>query len=334
MNFPGHHGVLTVSLDFELYWGVRDLRSIESYRENLLGVRRAIPALLDLFREFGIHATWATVGFLFFSDKQTLLNRLPPTRPQYSEPSLDPYADLDSIGLDEDADPFRFAPSLIRRIAETPFQEIGTHTFSHFYCLEPGQDVQSFESDLVSAIAAAQSCGRRVTSLVFPRNQVNEEYLRVCVRHGIRAVRGNPDHWLYRARAMRDEYRWHRALRLIDHYLPLSGSRAYSISRSTGESPVDVKASRFLRHYSPRLRYLDPVRLTRIKRDMDRAAKENKIFHLWWHPHNFGVYLDENLNFLRAILQHFALLHQTRGMQSLSMAEIAERVEKGFSGNA
>jgi hypothetical protein len=35
-------GALVISLDFELHWGVRDKRSVASYRENLLGARRAV----------------------------------------------------------------------------------------------------------------------------------------------------------------------------------------------------------------------------------------------------------------------------------------------------
>ena len=67
-------GVFVVSLDFELYWGVRDKLNIEQYGDNLLGVRKAIPEILRVFENSNIHATWATVGFLFF--KLTILNLL------------------------------------------------------------------------------------------------------------------------------------------------------------------------------------------------------------------------------------------------------------------
>ena len=66
-------GVLVISLDFELFWGVRDNRSIEDYKENLLGGRLAIPQILDLFDSYNIHATWATVGFLCFDQKTELV---------------------------------------------------------------------------------------------------------------------------------------------------------------------------------------------------------------------------------------------------------------------
>jgi GAF domain-containing protein len=45
----GQPGIFTISLDFELYWGVRDKVDLEAYRGSLLGAREAIPRLLDLF---------------------------------------------------------------------------------------------------------------------------------------------------------------------------------------------------------------------------------------------------------------------------------------------
>ena len=63
-------GTLIVSLDFELFWGMLDVCPLEKYQENVLGVRRAIPRLLRLFREHDIHATWAAVGFLFAHNRQ------------------------------------------------------------------------------------------------------------------------------------------------------------------------------------------------------------------------------------------------------------------------
>ena len=62
---PRHRGVFVISLDFELYWGVRHLPLVAKYLGNLRGARAAVVALLKLFAEYEIHATWATVGFLF-----------------------------------------------------------------------------------------------------------------------------------------------------------------------------------------------------------------------------------------------------------------------------
>ena len=56
----------TISLDFELFWGVLDIHSFFIYGSQVLGGRAAIPHILNLFQRFDIHATWAIVGFLTF----------------------------------------------------------------------------------------------------------------------------------------------------------------------------------------------------------------------------------------------------------------------------
>src|SRR5271170_2820266 len=85
-------GGLVISLDFELHWGVRDHRTVDQYRQNLLGVRQAVPAMLDLFARYGLHATWATVGFLFCRNIEELTSAIPDELPRYRESCLNPYA--------------------------------------------------------------------------------------------------------------------------------------------------------------------------------------------------------------------------------------------------
>ena len=86
-------GALVISLDFELHWGVRDKCALDGpYRENLLGARRAIPLLLDLFEEFDVAATWATVGFLFARSRREREQFSPAVRPHYADARLDAYS--------------------------------------------------------------------------------------------------------------------------------------------------------------------------------------------------------------------------------------------------
>ena len=84
-------GGFVISLDFELMWGVRDSKTIAGYGASILGVRRAVPRLLDLFARHRLHCTWATVGLLFFEDRAALLAALPGLRPGYAERNLSPY---------------------------------------------------------------------------------------------------------------------------------------------------------------------------------------------------------------------------------------------------
>jgi peptidoglycan/xylan/chitin deacetylase (PgdA/CDA1 family) len=316
-------GRFVISLDFELHWGVRDHSTVEQYRENLLGVREAIPAMLDLFRRYETRATWATVGMLYAESKQQLLEWLPSRKPRYADRALSPYEAIErEVGDDETADPFHFAPSLIRKIAATPGQELGTHTFSHFYCLEAGQTAEDFEADLRAAQRASAGFHEPPRSIVFPRNQLNPAYLSVLDRCGIVAMRGNGEHWAYEARPYAEESPARRAMRLLDAYAPIV-STTRSIHRSPGKGPTDVPASVFFRPFNKRLARAEPVRLLRIETAMTRAAREGGLFHLWWHPHNFGANLRENLANLGRILEHGRALDRRYGFASSTMAEAA-----------
>ena len=325
VKFEDETGVLTISLDFELRWGDLEGFARETYRENLLGVRQAIPGMLKLFSEHGIHATWATVGFLFFSGRDELLENLPTILPEYTREDLSPYPHIARTGNSEEEDPLHYAPSLIEQIAVTPGQEVATHTFSHYYCLEEGQTAAAFSADLRAAQQIAARQGIELRSLVFPRNQFNEEYLSICAKHGIIAYRGNQRSWMYEASTTDGEPRSKRLARLADVYLNLSGYNGHDAGVMGREVPFNVPASRLLRPVSRVAAPLEPLRLRRIKNEMSHAARNALLYHLWWHPHNFGADIEANLEFLQQVLVHYRLLKEEYGMESLTMGEIAQR---------
>jgi peptidoglycan/xylan/chitin deacetylase (PgdA/CDA1 family) len=314
-------GTFVISLDFELHWGVRDRRTIASYRDNLLGVRRVVPSLLALFSEFEIRATWATVGFLFFETRDELLAAIPTELPQYADMRLDPYAALREVGNNEAGDPFHFAPSLIRMIQASPYQEIASHTFSHFYTQAAGPSLESFRADMRAAKAVAQRWGIDIKSIVFPRNQVSPSHIRICAEEGLLAYRGvESDPYVAAGSGIVA-----RAKRLADVYVDLSGPGCGTAAKVDGLEIVSVPQSRFLRPYCPSLRQLNRLHLERIFSSMTFAARNDRLFHLWWHPHNFGVRMEQNLDNLRAILQHYRFLQREFGFESRTMGEVAMR---------
>ena len=322
-------GALVISLDFELAWGVFDsVDSDGSYRDHLLGAREAIPRMLDLFTEHDIAVTWATVGLLFAESRDEAEAFYPVERPRYVDQRLDPYRV--QVGRDERDDPTHYAPSLIRAVASAPKQEIGSHTFSHYYCLEPGQTADTFAADLRAARAIAKAKGHALASLVVPRHQVREDYLPVVARAGFSVHRTNEANLLSRPRAKGRDPLAMRALRLLDGYLPLTGPNLvpWSTTEPDHHDLVDVRESRFVRPMLRRLRAFEPVRVRRVVAAMTAAAKHGAICHLWWHPHNFGVHLDDQLTNLRAILGAYARLRDEHGMASLSMRDVAESVRR------
>ena len=126
-------GQFVISLDFELLWGMRDRADRRTYGENILGARVAIPRIMELFAKSDISATWAIVGFLFCKNRDELMDVSPTVdqRPRYHNPKLSNYNYFTELGWNETESPHYFAASIIEQIANTPKQEIGTHTFSH-----------------------------------------------------------------------------------------------------------------------------------------------------------------------------------------------------------
>lgn len=317
----GAPGRFVISLDFELHWGLRDIWSVDEYRANLEGVRDVVQRLLDLFALRAVHATWATVGFLMADSREQLLDHLPSVRPAYRDRRLDPYTELPALGQDERDDPFHYAPSLVRLIANTPGQEVATHTFSHFYPLEPGASAEAFSADLDAALSLAGACGLSLTSIVFPRNQVSSEAMRVCASRGMTAFRGTERVWYQRARAGVPPP-LARAIRLLDAYVPL-GEHHLQLPHEV-DGLVNVPASRFLRACRGSPGLLDTLRVARIEQAMSAAASQGTVFHLWWHPHGFGADPDENLAVLGRILDCYERLRYSLGMRSMTMCEVAD----------
>jgi peptidoglycan/xylan/chitin deacetylase (PgdA/CDA1 family) len=323
-------GKFIISLDFELNWGVRDVVSLEEYGENILGVHQAIPQMLDLFAKYNINATFSVVGFLFFKTKQEFLLHRPKVLPDYQNVKLSPYYDnFNEIGEDFIQDKYHFAPLLVAQIKAFANHEIGSHTFCHYYCLEPGQTLQSFEADLQKAIEIGKANDLEISSLIFPRNQTNADYLDVCKQNGILTYRGNERAWLYNAKNAQAESKLRRFLRLIDAYINISGQHCFNAETISKALPINIPSSRFLRPYMPALRLLESFRLKRIKSAMTFAAKNNLCYHLWWHPHNFGINQAQNFNFLDKILRHYAYLNKVYGFESITMTNLANKIIHG-----
>ncbi len=309
-------GTLLVSLDFELFWGMHDHCTPESYGANILGGRKAIPSLLDLFQRHGIHCTWATVGMLFASSPKELADYLPLQRPSYEAQQLSPYAFLERLSPE---DPLYFAPELPEIIAQTPGQEIGTHTFCHYYCREKGQSLGQFREDMLATKAISTAKGYLPQSVVLPRNQSEPAYIRILEELGFTSYRDEENDWIHEKVKFRPLM---RLLRLADVYLPLTGHGCFT-PKKEGKI-VNLVGSRM---FKPRfVGFLEPLKLRRIKKQMLYAAKHDLCFHLWWHPHNVGVHTDYHLKQLEEIFRYYETLQRQYGMRSLNMGELAQEV--------
>jgi peptidoglycan/xylan/chitin deacetylase (PgdA/CDA1 family) len=321
-------GKFIISLDFELLWGVRDKRTVNDYGDNIKAVWTVLPKMLELFDKYEVDATFATVGFLFAADLEDLKSYLPSVQPQYHNSKLSPYHEhLKQEAFISGHREYHFARELIELIKKYPGQELASHTFCHYYCLEKGQSIAEFEADLGAAHRIAADAGVSLQSFVFPRNQFNKQYIQVIKDKGILSYRGNEKAWFYKPAKGDDEGLVKRAFRLLDTYLNISGHNTYRPSDLAAEFPFNIPASRFLRPYSKRLKSLEGLRLRRIKKGMLHAAERKEVFHLWWHPHNFGAQQSENLAFLESILEYYSMLKKTYGFESITMGALAQELK-------
>lgn len=264
---------VVVSLDFELRWGVYDVYrgDMGGYRRNLEGVRDAVPRLLELFRAHGVRATWATVGALACESWDEYEARAP-AAPHYLDVAFAPIAglrDLDRTGR------LHFAPDLVRAIAGAPGQELGSHSFSHYFFGEAGfhRGDATRDAEAVRALFV-EKLGREPRSFVFPRNQVafEDELLEA----GLRALRTNPQGLVWR--------------------LPpaLRESQPARLARF-GQAFVGVRAARRLGPLVPASTFVRlglPKALARAHRraiaHAVKACRPDEFVHLWFHPHNVG----------------------------------------------
>lgn len=349
-------GIFTISLDFELHWGGfekwelggsmtalqdekgrivsgKELRASgvrSTYRQYFLNTRLVIPEMLHAFESQGVHVTWAAVGLLFHENKKELLAGMPFLKPSLHQKELSAYHYIDHVGIgaSETEDPFHYGLNLVRQIINTPHQEIGSHTFAHYYACEDGQTAEQFRADLQAAQRAAKKQGLSLKSLVFPRNQVNDAYLKICYEEGFRSIRTNPTDWFWHIESAGKETLWKRLNRGMDAYFNTGNKKSFAVSDllvREGE-PLRIPASRLMRPYSPSQLFLNRLKVKRIQTEMEEAAKAKEMYHLWWHPHNFGHYPQENMEALQQILAHFKYLNNKYGMESYSMAEIADLV--------
>ena len=318
-------GALVISLDFELMWGIFDKVDWKEKEIYFRNTREVIPGILGMFEEYEISCTWATVGMLFNNNWSEWNNNFPDFLPLYENTGLSAYS-YGNAFEDNRANELFFAPHLVREILKVPRQELATHTYSHYYCLEEGQTPEAFKADLEKNIELALKWGVKLRSLVFPRNQFNAQYLKICNDLGIRNVRSNPTDWYWKDTQKNGML--HKIYRTGDAYLG-SNNKSYSFNslQKTDNFPLSQKASRLLRPYSDN-KVLNSMKLQRIFSEMTYAANHGEIYHLWWHPHNFGNNPEESLIDLKKILDHYRELKNKFGFQSMNMDEIYLNLEK------
>ena len=131
-NFPGS---FVISLDYELMWGILDLHNASVYEQtNVKNVHVVIKRMVELFERYRVKVTFATVGMLMCKNVDEVVCMSPVISPTYIKKGLSPYGNTLQQIKNQGSQTHYFAPESIELLKNSNMVEIGTHTFSHYYC--------------------------------------------------------------------------------------------------------------------------------------------------------------------------------------------------------
>jgi hypothetical protein len=94
-----------------------------------------------------------------------------------------------------------YGQSIIQKIIRTPNQELATHTFSHYYCLEPGQTIDQFSKDLEAVNKIHKREGNNPISIVFPEISTMKNICKFVRQIVFYAIVEIILPWIYKAQA-------------------------------------------------------------------------------------------------------------------------------------
>jgi peptidoglycan/xylan/chitin deacetylase (PgdA/CDA1 family) len=313
-------GIFTISIDFELIWGTRDLLGSSEFREACERERSiVIDRLLDLFVEFEVPATWCVLGHLFLD--RCSVERGGRTHPDVVRPQHDwhreDWFDDDPASCEAEA-PLFYGRSLVEKILNCPVpQEIGCHSFSHVIFGDRGCSRETAETELAACVTAARDLGIEMRSFAFPRNLVG--HLDVLQEKGFVSFRGPEPQWYEKQSLTPTQKRLGHLWDVITAATPpvvlpeQTENGLWNIAGSMIYFPMHG-----LRRYIPVSR-----RVSRAIKGLNAAVEQRRVFHLWFHPTNFADSTEAMFEGLRRILIRASSLREQNRVKFSSMGEIA-----------
>lgn len=152
-------GVVTLSVEIELGWGVHDTGQYGHLSEDGRAEREFLARLLDRCADLDLPITFDVVGHLCES-------HCTGTHDGPHEPS---WFDADP-GTDVERDPLFYAPDMVDMVRSSPVDhELGTHTYSHVLCNEVTAETFAWEVERAQT-QLVDLTGSETVSIVPPRH--------------------------------------------------------------------------------------------------------------------------------------------------------------------
>lgn len=85
-------GILNISLDCELHWGRFDKVVLDATNRRYFKQTRSVfPRMVQLFKDYEIHVTWAIVGMLYHRNATAWRALQPADYPSYTQQQYSSY---------------------------------------------------------------------------------------------------------------------------------------------------------------------------------------------------------------------------------------------------
>ena len=282
-------GIFVVSLDTELAWGRLTRSDLQKYIPYFRRTRDAIHGILSLCERYEVSFTWAIVG--------RLLLRPPSLRDAY----------------------MWYGQDIVSAIMNCKVpQEIGCHSFSHIYYNSCSFREASFDLECCRNVFKAWGLAPR--SFVFPGNKVR--YLSLLKQYGFTCFRGPTYNGQFNK-----------------NFLIVTSPLRFLHRLFFGPPVVKPKIAAGLVNIPGCMLFRVPnfknfsiwykifhYQVIIAKKGLLKAANNGMVFHLWFHPFNFGYRTKYMLSALNDILAFAVKLRNMDKIDILTMRQIAQRI--------
>ena len=307
------HGYFVFSLDTELAWGYLWSRGAarRGFR-NAAVERAAIRRLLDLMDEYGVRATWAFTGHLFYESCE--------------ECAICPIMDLKGRDARFEriwgtGDAMWYGPDILEAVvSRNSGHEIACHGYTHRYFDKLTKEEARFE--IHEWLRLADRRGLPHYSMIFPQGRIH--HLDLFREAGFICYRGKDVRHPALAVPLVG-----KLLNRLNLKLALLPPQVYE-PRRDASGLVNIPSSQWIfRTHRGLESALDWLRLPYLRlvpaaRAIRKAAETRQVIHLWAHPHEFRT--DRDFEKLRFLFRHFAAHAREGTIQSITMADLAKRV--------
>jgi peptidoglycan/xylan/chitin deacetylase (PgdA/CDA1 family) len=314
-NQPGY---FLFSLDTELGWGFFDLDQPRSRILSPGGLRerKMFERLLDVFDEFGIVATWAIVGHLFYKRCEEC-EICPILKWQGKYHSFDEiYKTNNSLWYGAD-----IVDSLLSR--KTP-HEIGFHGYTHQLFDENAMSAEDAQLEIHEWLRVTNRVSITPRTVIFPRNVIG--HLTAFQEAGFVCYRGKEIQTnIYQLQMVG------KLIKHLDQIVSLSTPYIYKLSDCEMNGLVNLRSSQDFFGFNRQLElfldsiHLSNIRLRRMINAVRKAASEKKVVHICSHPWEFRT--EKDIDKLRHLL-HVVSDEIGKGrLKSVGMADLAMKAK-------